>query len=231
MLAEGATGVLERLASLDAVVADLREGRVGTLSVGYFPSAGAAWIPPVVTALSREFPEIRMDLRLCDVPDEQRSPADIELFIEGADGERDVGYHVHRLLEEPYLVVVPATHRLAGHRSVALRELAHESWSDHDFTSGPCRRAVIDACTSVGFTPAFRVETHDHPTALSFVAAGMGVTVLPRLCLRPVVPPGLVAVPVVEPVPLRRIAVRVRHALRHHPAARRFVALMQEQVD
>jgi DNA-binding transcriptional LysR family regulator len=230
LLAEEAAAVLEKLASLDSVVADLREGRVGSLSVGYFTSAGAAWIPPVVVAITREFPDLRLDLRLHELAGGQPTPPDVQVFVESTDSGTDLEYDVHRLLEEPYLAVVPTTHRLAHHREIPLRELAGEPWVDHDLTRGPCRQVVIEACASVGFSPGFRIETQDHQTAISFVAAGMGITVLPRLCLTPALPPGLVAIPVVEPVPVRRIAVRVRQALRHNRAALRFVELMREQV-
>ena len=47
--------------------------------------------------------------------------------------------------------------------------------------AGPCRQVVLDACAAAGFAPAFPIETHDYPTAVAFVAAGVGITVLPRL--------------------------------------------------
>src|SRR5262245_10284442 len=68
-LAEDAAQVLERLAALDAVVAAPRDNRVGSLSVTYFASAAAAWIPAVATALAREFPELRLELRLAELAD------------------------------------------------------------------------------------------------------------------------------------------------------------------
>lgn len=230
LLAEEAGGVLERLAALESVVADLREGRIGSLSVSYFASAGAAWIPPVVATLTREFPDLRVDLRLLELADEKRSAPDVEIFVEGAASGPLQGYDVLHLLEEPYLVVFPETHPLAGRETVPLRELADEPWVDNDFSRGPCRQVVLDACSSVGFSPGFHVETHDYPTAISFVAAGAGITVLPRLGVGALLPPGLIAVPVVDPVPIRRIAVRVRAALRGNPAARRIVELLRERV-
>jgi DNA-binding transcriptional LysR family regulator len=230
LLADEAGGVLERLAALESVVADLREGRIGSLSVSYFASAGAAWIPPVVATLTREFPDLRVDLRLLELADEQRSAPDVEIFVEGAASSPLHGYHVHHLLEEPYLVVFPETHPLADRETVPLREIAEEPWVDNDFSRGPCRQVVLDACSSVGFSPGFHVETHDYPTAISFVAAGAGITVLPRLGVGAMLPPGLVAVPVVDPVPVRRIAVRVREALHGNPAARRIIELLRERV-
>jgi DNA-binding transcriptional LysR family regulator len=231
LLAEAAGEALERLAALDSVVADLRESRVGSLSVSYFASAGAAWIPPVVAALTSEFPDLRVDLRLIELADEKQAPPDVEIYVEGAASSPMQGYDTYPLLEEPYVAVLPEAHRLAGQEAIPLRELADEPWVDNDFARGPCRQVVLDACSAVGFSPAFRVETHDYPTAISFVATGVGITVLPRLGIGALLPPGLVAVPLVDPVPMRGIAVRVRESLRDNPAARRVVELLRERVS
>jgi DNA-binding transcriptional LysR family regulator len=230
LLAAEAAAALESLAALDSVVADLREGRVGSLSIRYFASAGAAWIPPVVATLTREFPELRIDLRLLELGDEPQAPPDVEIFVDYAPSSAVRGYDVHPLLEEPYLVVVPADHPLAPRQRVALHELADEPWVDNDFSRGACRQIVLDACASVGFSPGFHVETHDYPTAISFVAAGVGITVLPRLGVGALPPPAVSVVPVVDPTPLRRIAVRVRASLRENPAARRIVELLRDRV-
>ena len=230
LLAAEAATVLERLAALDSVVADLREGRVGSLSIRYFASAGAAWIPPVVATLSREFPDLRVDLRLLELGDEPPSPPDVEIFVDYVPSGAVRGYDVHPLLEEPYLAVLPTDHPLATRESIALRDLADEPWVDNDFSRGACRQIVLDAWASVGFSPGFHVETHDYPTAISFVAAGVGITVLPRLGLGALLPPGVAVVPVVDPTPLRRIAIRVRASLRENPAARRIVELLRDRV-
>lgn len=229
LLAREAATALERLASLDSVVADLRAGRVGRLSISYFASAGAAWIPPLVATLTQEFPNLRIDLRLLELAGELVDP-DVEIFVEGAESSPIRGYDVHALIDDPYLVVLRKDHPLAGRESIRLPELANEAWVDNDFSRGPCRQVVIDACASVGFSPGFHVETHDYPTAISFVAAGVGITVLPELGIGPALPPGLIAVPVVEPTPVRRISIRVRESLRQNPAARRIVELLYERV-
>lgn len=229
LLAKEAATALERLASLDSVVADLRAGRVGRLSISYFASAGAAWIPPLVAALTQEFPNLRIDLRLLELAGELVDP-DVEIFVEGAESSPIRGYDVHALIDDPYVVVLREDHPLAGRESIRLPELANEAWVDNDFSRGPCRQVVIDACASVGFSPGFHVETHDYPTAISFVAAGVGITVLPELGIGPALPSGLTAVPVVEPTPVRRISVRVRESLRQNPAVRRIVELLYERV-
>lgn len=230
LLADEAAKTLERLSALDTFVTDLRAGRVGRLSISYFASAGAAWIPPVVATLGSEFPDLRLDLRLFELADEAQEPPDVEVFVEDAVPEPARGYHTQPLLEEPYFVVLPAEHALATRDFVPLLELANERWVDNDFSRGACRQVVLDACASVGFTPGFHVETHDYTTAISFVAAGVGITLVPRLGIGASLPDVVVAVPVVDPTPTRRIVVRVRDSLRDNPAARRVISLLHDQV-
>jgi DNA-binding transcriptional LysR family regulator len=100
---------------------------------------------------------------------------------------------------------------------------------DNDVARGPCRQAVLDACSTVGFSPAFHIETQDYPTAIRFVAEGMGITVIPHLGLD-ALPDSTVAVPIVNPTPRRSISVRVRDTAANHPATNRMLELLDERV-
>jgi DNA-binding transcriptional LysR family regulator len=222
--------VFERLARVESVVGDLRAGRVGRLTVSYFASAGAAWIPPVVAVLAREFPQLRLDLRLIELAGEAPTPPDIEVVVEGAAPPAAEGYQLVELLHEPYVVVLPDDHPLADRREIGLVELRDEHWVDNDFSRGPCRQVVIDACAAAGFSPGFHIETHDYPSAIAFVAAGIGITVLPRLGTA-TLPPGVRVIPVVDPVPRRRVLLRTRNAVREHPAVRRAAELLRDAAE
>ena len=220
--------VFARLAEVDRVVGDLRAGRLGALTISYFASAGAAWIPPVVAALVREFPQLRLDLRLVELAGEAPVVPDIEVFVEGAATSPAEGYQEVELLREPYVAVLPDVHRLAAESAVPLAALRDELWVDNDFSRGPCRQVVLDACAAAGFTPVFRIETHDYPSAVAFVAAGVGVTVLPRLGAA-ALPAGVRVVPVVDPVPRRRVLLRTRNSVCGHPAVLRATELLRER--
>jgi len=228
-VAAEAARIFERLADLESLVADLRAGRVGALSVSYFASAGAVWIPPVVATIAREFPRLRLDLRLIELLAADSGPPDIEIAVDGAELVDIAGYQVHPLLTEPYLAVVPVTSVLARRAQVDLAELRDEAWVDNDVARGPCRQAVLDACSTVGFSPAFHIETQDYPTAIRFVAQGMGITVIPQLALD-ALPDSVVAVPIVNPTPQRSISVRVRDTAVDHPATIRMLELLDERV-
>jgi DNA-binding transcriptional LysR family regulator len=227
-LADELAPVFDRLARVETAVGALRAGRTGTLTISYFASAGAVWIPPVVAALAREFPQLRLDLRLVELAGEAPFRPDVEVFVDGAATSSVDGYRVTELLVEPYVAVLPAGHALAGRPEVPLADLRDELWVDNDFARGPCRQLALDACAAAGFSPAIHVEAHDYPSAIAFVAAGLGVTVLPRLGAV-ALPAGVRAVPVVDPVPRRRIMLRTRDAVRDHPAVRRAAELLRQR--
>ncbi|TKV60673.1 LysR family transcriptional regulator [Nakamurella flava] len=229
-VADAAAGLFHELAELDALVADLRSGRDGALSVSYFASAGSAWIPGVVAAVTRDFPRLRLDLRLLELTGPDAGAPDIEIAVDDGSGGGRPGYRCRPLVTEPYFAVVRAGSPLAGRADVDLVELRSEPWVDNDVARGPCRQALLDACTTAGFSPTFHIETQDYPTAIRFVAAGVGVTVVPRLALLDL-PPGVVAVPIVNPTPRRSISVQVAESMVDNLAAVRILELLADQVD
>ncbi|RIQ20813.1 LysR family transcriptional regulator [Jiangella rhizosphaerae] len=248
-LATEAEPLFEALTRLEGLVGDLRAGRVGSLSIGYFASAGAAWLPPVVAALHAEFPELRLDLRMTEMrlpdsrprgPNPQRVPQgnrgmpdsyepDVDIFVERPEWTPPAGADVRHLVDDPYLAVVRTDDPLAGRGEVPLAELAGRRWIDNDVNDGACRRVLLRACAEAGFSPEFAVETHDYHTAIPFVATGIGLTVVPELGIRDL-PPDVTTVRIVAPEPVRRIHVAVRKSAAQHPAAQRAADLLREVV-
>lgn len=217
-LAAEADDLLRRLGGMDSFVAGLRAGRIGALSIGYFASVGAAWMPQVGRALLAEFPGLRLELSLRDDLPTGTDRVDLQVVVERARFRPPAGLRAHHLLDDPYVVVLPASHRLAGRHTIRLAELTTEPWVDNDFAAGWCRRNLIDACRAAGFSPPYQVEAHDYPTAIAFVDSGIGITVLPRLGAT-TLPPGLTAVPVTGPTPLRSIHVLVNSSIEDTPPA------------
>ncbi|SIR94379.1 LysR family transcriptional regulator [Williamsia sterculiae] len=222
ILADRSATVFHSIAEVDSLVADLRSGRTGNLSIEYFSSAGAAWIPPVIAVLTREFPDVRMDLRLFELR-EDSTAADIEIFVARTSDDEP---GTIRLLDEPYLAVVPADSEYAARAAIPLSDLRDAVWVDNDAARGPCRENVLAACATVGFSPSFRVQTYDYPTAVRFVAEGVGVTVIPRLGLGQL-PPSVRAVPLVDPTPMRHVALRVSDRCPDNPTVIRAVELLR----
>ncbi|GAA3722150.1 LysR family transcriptional regulator [Gordonia hankookensis] len=229
ILAEESAAVFDHLARLDGIVGDLRQGRAGRLSVSYFASAGTTWIPPIVATITREFPDIRLDLRLVELAEDSPPGPDVEVYVDGAASSTLGGYECEHLVTEPYYAVVHSDSPLAAAGRVTLGELATRSWVDNDIARGPCRQALLDACTAIGFTPDFGVQTQDYPTAIRFVAAGVGLTVVPELALVGL-PDEVVALPIEDPTPTRAIWMRRHHRVAGSQAADRVVGLLRSAV-
>lgn len=235
-VAERADRVLDQLADFDSLADDLRSGRSGTLRVNCFSSVNRAWMPAIAAALIREFPDLRLEFGLLELPSRQVGEPDLELYVaESVRGDRDPavaagsvdGYDLELLLTEGYVAVVPRTHPLATRRSVTLVELAKEAWIDNDHAHGPCREITISACAARGFAPQFRVEAPDYATAFDFVAHDVGISVLPTLGVIDL-PEGVVVLPIDDDDVRRRIMVRVKRSMRMHPAVVRMSALLRE---
>ncbi|MFT4296358.1 MAG: LysR family transcriptional regulator [Micropruina sp.] len=216
-LATAADGLFGELSEVEARVTDLREGRAGSLSMAYFTSAAMAWIPAIVRRVLDEHPRLRLDLRVQELPctDEQR--VDVEVLVGAPGFTAPAGFGCHHLMDEPYVAVLPPGHRFAGHDAVELADLADERWIAHDSEQSWCVINLRRAAISAGFTPPYSVRTANHPTAIAFVAAGIGIAVMPRLCTIDL-PDGVRTVDLVNPTPIRSVHVLVRRAVEQSPA-------------
>src|SRR5215203_5131517 len=129
----------------DQLVADLRDGRSGRLSIGYFASAGAAWMPSLVKRMTREFPDLVLELVLNEVEQRGAQP-DIDLVVEPPDAPVPPGYQRTELTEDRFVAIVPRGHELAERGSVALADLRGETWVSNDYPRSVGHRLVVAAC-------------------------------------------------------------------------------------
>ena len=227
-LAHRIDDLLDELGGVESLVADLRAGRHGALSLAYIASVGSAWMPTVVRGVLRDFPNIRLTLSLRDdVSVDPAERADVQV-VAGRDGlDPGSSARAHRLLSDPYVAVLPRAHPLADQTTIELGKLASEDWVDNDWGRGFCRATLIEACHAAGFAPPFRVEARDYPTAVAFVDAGIGVTVVPGLAARHL-PEGVVRVPVTAPTPRRILYAVVQTAVEDTPVVRSVLATLRE---
>ncbi len=216
-LVAAAERLFGELAEVEARVSDLREGRAGSLSMAYFTSAAMAWIPGIVRRVLAEHPRLRLDLRVLEMPTGEGEHVDVEVLVGSRDFAAPPGFRSHHLLDEPYVAVLPQNHPLAGRDEVDLAELADERWIAHDSEESWCVINLHRAAVSAGFSPPYSVRTANHPTAIAFVAAGIGIAVMPRLCTIDL-PAGVAGVTVTNPTPTRSIHLMVRRAVESFPA-------------
>jgi DNA-binding transcriptional LysR family regulator len=235
VLAAESEELMGSLSRLGGVVDHLREGRTGSLSIGAFASAAQFWIPTVAKGLRREFPELVLELSLNELGPGTALPErhDIDVTTEPADspGAERPGYSRHVLVEENYRVVAPRGHELLTEHGaqVPMSALEGVPMIDNDFHDNTCGRILSEACRAAGFTPRFVARSEDHHTALAFVAAGIGVTVLPELAV-PQAMAGIDHRELAHPAPRRRIVAQIRDGAQATPPVACAIELLEDAV-
>jgi LysR family transcriptional regulator, hydrogen peroxide-inducible genes activator len=200
----------------------------GSLRMGLIPTLAPYLLPHVVPSLHRRFP--RLELLLVEEKTEV-------LVAQLRDGSVDVGVlalpidedqlHAEALFSEDFLLAVPAAHPLAASTGpVDPSVLAGEDVLLLE--EGHCLRdQALDVCRVAGAAERDGFRATSLETLRQMVAAGVGVTLLPELAVRPpVVSSADVAVlSFAEPVPRREIALLSR---RSTPRRELFAAIAAE---
>jgi len=162
-----------------AAVDQLLDPESGTVAVAFQPSLGNWLVPELIAAFRRDHPGV--DFRLEQSDDALGSSLvaggriDLELT---ARRPRNPAVRWERLLSQPLGLAVPADHRLAGHRSVSLEEAAEDEFVVLR-PSWELRGQSDELCAAAGFSPRVAFEADDLDVVRGFVAAGLGVAIVP----------------------------------------------------
>jgi DNA-binding transcriptional LysR family regulator len=176
----------EILASVDRATQDTQRatrGELGRLAVGFTGSSTYALLPTLAAALRSALPGVLLDLH-----GEQLTPAQVAGLLEGTLDlgllrppvrQRELAVEVIRW--EPLIAVIPQAHPLAAADAVRVEKLSAEpfiSYPSH-FRS-VLHDAIEETCAAHGFLPRVAHEVSETATLVSFVAAGLGVSLVPE---------------------------------------------------
>jgi DNA-binding transcriptional LysR family regulator len=225
LLTRYAAVIGQSVAEAERALADLRAGRTGRIAIRYFGSVGPTLLAPALARLRREYADLTIDLTLTDLEDPlqamRHGDTDLTILV-GDTTERRPGIRMVHLVDDPYRVVLPKGHPLAGRRQIDLADLAGQPWVGSE-PPGPCLEPVLEACAAAGFSPDFVAKSEDYATAQGFVAAGLGVSLVPSLGLS-ARHPDVVVRRVRRPEPVRAVYAAVRETAWTLPAVRTLVA-------
>jgi DNA-binding transcriptional LysR family regulator len=184
-LVRHADAIVARLAEAEAeleAIAGLRGGRV---RLAAFPSAGATLVPAAVAAFRQSHPGVEVELAMAEPVEAiaalRAGEQDIALTI--AADDINEGLELTVLLDDPLYVALPADHPRAASGRVRLRDLAPEPWLLGATDRCPDRMVFLDACRAAGFEPRVTIQNDDYNAIQGFVAAGVGVALIPDLAL------------------------------------------------
>ena len=181
--------ILARLADAEAELEALSGLRGGRLRLAAFPTAGASIAP---TALAR-FRELHPAVDLSMVPAEpdegieklRTGEVDIALLIETPWGDCNVDTTLERtqLLDDPMSVCLPKDHPHAAKAKLRLEDLREESWLLAVGGGCPDGQIFLRAFERAGYEPRVAFNSDDYAAIQGFVAAGIGVSLIPDLAL------------------------------------------------
>jgi len=160
------------------------DGKLGLLRVGFISTAGNEIMPTIVRQFSESNPEVEFSL-LNVLTADQLQMLDV--------GSLDIGFlrlpigehpelEVVRVHREPFVVVVPLSHKLAKKKKkIHLRELSGQAFVMYERSYAPgFHDLMLGILRDAGIVPHVRQTAGQMPTLISLVAAGMGISILPR---------------------------------------------------
>lgn len=184
-----ADSVLCRIETAEAEIQAMVRVEGGRVRLASIPTAGASLVPAASAAFRAAHPGVEIKLSITCVSDGaaliEAGQADIALLVESELERSRPESRVERvhLLDDPFYLVLPASHALADRPEVELADLAAETWIIDD---SPCPDGAIvrRACERAGFEPIIAFENDDYSAVQGFISAGGGIALIPTLALQ-----------------------------------------------
>jgi DNA-binding transcriptional LysR family regulator len=232
VLVSHAEAAIARLDEAERELAAIAGLEGGELRLASFPSASATVLTEAVSIFHRRYPKVR--LSVADAEPEESLPRlragalDLALTFDypsvpHAD-ERDLDRTL--VLTESMHLALPANHDLACRQVVPLTEFEDTEWLCGSRPS-TCGEVVFRACRDAGFEPRIGFESDDYHVMQGFIAAGLGVTLLPDLALA-TLRSDLVVRPTDPPAPKRRVWAATRAEGARSPATDEMLSILVE---
>ncbi|MFD7156321.1 LysR family transcriptional regulator [Kribbella sp. NPDC059898] len=210
-------------------------GANGEVRVTAFATAISLLVAPALTRLYETSPGLSLVVR--DAEGHQGithlldGDADLAIAVEHRGSPRPDDRRLTRipLYAEPFVAVLPPAHpAAAGGGAIELGELANDDWV-MPAPGNPIRDVVLLACEQAGFQPRIVHQSDDFRAVAALVAAGGGVSLVPRLA---VPEPTLALIrPLPDPAPTRRVYAAVRTSRADHPLIKSTLAILTEVAE
>jgi DNA-binding transcriptional LysR family regulator len=218
------------LRQVDQTKTDVRRrarGEAGSINIG---AGGGAYFHPLIPSIIREYRMRYPDIVLA--PETSNSPL---LVARLRAGLIDVAFvwppisdsedlTLEPLFDEEIVIIVPLGHALSVASSAPLAALTKEPFILPPREVNPgVFDSLIAACHRAGFTPKLGPEVPQVISTVPIVAAGLGVSIVPR-CISRIKVDGVVYVPIEGDVPHAGISLAYRRDDRS-PTVQNFVAV------
>jgi LysR family transcriptional activator of glutamate synthase operon len=207
-----------------AALSELTDPETGHVRLGFQPSLGTWLVPTLVRRFAEQHPSVTFALsHIDDARPSMVVDGEVDLEITSSrPAHADVTWRP--LLAQPLALAVPPRHRLAVEAEGA--EVSLDTARGEPFIALArhwyLRERADALCERAGFTPRVRFELEDLPGVHGFVAAGLGVAIVPRVPSREFEPAGPL-LSIADPEARRELGVAWSSERRLLPSAAAFL--------
>lgn len=171
-------------------------GEVGSLNVGFVGSGMLTTLPGIFREYREAYPKVHLRLHESFtsrvVEGLENGTLDAGILRDSDPAER---LHITTILTEPYVAVLPVTHRCAKQKSITPGALRDEPFVHYPRTAGA---RAFDKPLAIfeehGFQPRIVQEASHWLTILRLIGAGFGVSIAPA-CVHRIASPEVVCLP------------------------------------
>src|SRR4051812_48774509 len=183
-----ADAILARLAAAERELEAIAGLHGGHLRLVAFPSAASSIMPLAIAEFRRRHPAVELSLEPREPDDAitcvKSGDCDVALCIEASYRPvEDPAISKEALVDDPMFLVMPAGHPLARKRHLRLEDFSDESWIQGSMNTCPDTSILLRACNAAGFEPRIAFQSDDYTAIQGFIAAGVGVSLIPDLAL------------------------------------------------
>jgi DNA-binding transcriptional LysR family regulator len=191
-------------------------GKLGLLRIGFISTAGSEIVPDIVRQYRELNPAVDFSLRNILTAEQVQ-------MLEA--GSLDIGFlrlpivghsalDVVKVHREPFVLVVPSSHKLAKRKAVRLRELAGQDFVMYERIYAPgFHDLVFGILRDAGIVPTVSQTAGEMPTLISLVDSRMGITILPASAVKHRVA-SVVACEILDRIPMSEIGISVSQRFR-----------------
>ncbi len=197
LLIERGESILAQLADAEAELKALAGLEAGSLRLASFSSAAATIVPPAIAQFRERYPAVELTVIMADpidsLPSLRAGELDMALSHDPLGGidlptrenaGEELGIELVHLFDDPMYVVMPSDHHLAAADELNLACFSLEPWMLATTQTCPDSRLFLRACHAAGFEPRIAFQNDDYQAILGFVAAGVGVALIPDMVAR-----------------------------------------------
>ncbi|GAA1549074.1 LysR family transcriptional regulator [Kribbella hippodromi] len=210
----------------------------GEVRITAFATAITLLVAPALTRLRETTPGLSLVVRDAEghqgITQLLDGDADLAIAVEHRGSPRPDDHRLARipLYAEPFVAVLPPAHPAAEPPGptapIELAALAEDDWVMPS-PGNPIRDVVMLACEQAGFQPRIVHQSDDFRAVAALVAAGAGVSLVPRLA---VPEPTLALIrPLPDPAPTRRVYAAVRASRADHPLITATLGVLTEVAE